>query len=224
VTVPPAPAADVAFLVDVDNTLLDNGAVVADLRRHLRETEGAEGEQRYWDIFEELFRNPGFADYLGALQRYSLERPRDPRLFDIALFLLNYPFADRLYPRALDVVARLRARAPVAILSDGDVVFQPYKVKRSGLWDAAAGHVLIYIHKELMLADVERRYPARRYVMVDDKIYLLAAIKAIWKERVTTVFVRQGHYALDPAIVAASPAADITVDAIGDLIQLADVL
>ena len=218
------PPADVAFLVDVDNTLLDNGAVVAELRRHLRDTMGAEGEERYWNIFEELFRDPGFADYLGALQRLSLERPRDPRLFDVSLFLLNYPFAERLYPRALDVIARLRTRAPVAIVSDGDVVFQPYKVKRSGLWDAAAGHVLIYIHKEQMLEDIERRYPARRYVMIDDKIHLLAAIKAIWKERVTTVFVRQGHYALDATLVAASPPADVTIDAIGDLLQRVDSL
>ena len=218
-TVPPA---DVAFLVDVDNTLLDNSAIVADLRRCIRETAGAEGEHRYWAIFEELFHDPGFADYLGALQRYSLERPRDPRLFEISLFLLNYPFGDCLYPRALDVVARLRTRAPVAIVSDGDVVFQPYKVKRSGLWDAAAGNVLIYIHKEQMLEDIERRYPARRYVMVDDKIYVLAAIKAIWKERVTTVFVRQGHYALDAKLVAASPPADVTIDAIGDIIDRVD--
>jgi FMN phosphatase YigB (HAD superfamily) len=215
----PVSPADVAFLVDVDNTLLDNGAVVADLRRRLRESMGAAGEHRYWEIFEELFRDPGFADYLGALQRYSFEQPRDPRLFEIALFLLNYPFAERLYPRALDVVARLRTRGPVAILSDGDVVFQPYKIQRSGLWDAVAGRVLIYIHKEEMLDDIERRYPARRYVMVDDKIHVLAAIKAIWKKRVTTVFVRQGHYALDERLVVASPAADITVDAIGDIID-----
>jgi hypothetical protein len=218
------PDADVAFLVDVDNTLIDNGAIVADLRSRLRESMGVEGEERYWQIFEELFKNPGFADYLGALQRYSLEHRRDPRLFDIALFLLSYPFAERLYPRALDVIARLQRRGIVAILSDGDVVFQPYKIKRSGLWDAVGGRALIYIHKEQMLDDVERVVPARRYVMVDDKIYLLAAIKAIWKERVTTVFVRQGHYALDPAIVAASPAADVTVDSIGDLIDRVDSL
>jgi FMN phosphatase YigB (HAD superfamily) len=198
--------------------------IVADLRRRLRETTGVEGEQRYWEIFEELFRDPGFADYLGALQRFSLERPRDPRLFEIALFLLNYPFAERLYPRALDVIARLQTRGPVAVVSDGDVVFQPYKVKRAGLWDAAGGRVLIYIHKEQMLDDIERRCPARRYVMVDDKIYILAAIKAIWKERVTTVFVRQGHYALDARIVAASPPADVTIDSIGDLLQQMDSL
>ena len=215
---------DVAFLLDVDNTLLDNGVVVADLRRQLRETMGVGGEQRYWEIFEELFLDPGFADYFGALQRYSLEHPRDPRLFEIALSLLNYPFAEYLYPRALDVIARLQTRGPVVIVSDGDVVFQPHKVKRSGLWDAAAGRVLVYIHKETMLNDIEQRYPARRYVMVDDKIYILAAIKAIWKERVTTVFVRQGHYALDQALVAASPAADVTVDSIGDLLQRIDSL
>jgi FMN phosphatase YigB (HAD superfamily) len=213
------PPTDVVFLIDVDNTLLDNGAVVADLRRHLRAITGITGEQRYWEIFEDLFRDPGFADYLGALQRFSLEHPRDPRLFDLSLFLLSYPFADRLYPRALEVIDHLQTRGTVAILSDGDVVFQPYKIKQSGLWDAAGGRVLIYIHKEQMLDDIERRYPARRYVMVDDKIYILAAIKAIWKERVTTVFVRQGHYALDAAIVAASPPADLTIDAIGDVIE-----
>ena len=216
------PPVDVAFLLDVDNTLLDNGVVVADLRRQLRDTMGANGEQRYWDIFEELFRDPGFADYFGALQRYSLEESRDPRLFAVASFLLNYPFADRLYPRALDVIARLQTRGPVAIVSDGDVVFQPHKVKRSGLWDAAGGRVLVYIHKEEMLDDIERRYPARRYVVVDDKIYILAAIKAIWKERVTTVFVRQGRYALDPRLVAASPPADVTIEAIGDIIERLD--
>jgi FMN phosphatase YigB (HAD superfamily) len=214
-----APPADVVFLIDVDNTLLDNGRVVADLRSHLRAAGGPVAERRYWEIFEELFRNPGFADYLGAFQRYALEQPRDPRLFDIPLALLNYPFAERLYPRALDVIATLKARAPVVIVSDGDVVFQPYKIKRAGLWDATAGQVLIYIHKETMLDDIEQRYPARRYVFADDKIYVLASIKAIWKEKVTTVFVRQGHYALDPAIVAASPPADVTIDTIGELVE-----
>lgn len=215
-------AADVAFLIDVDNTLLDNGVIVADLRACIRHLLGPDAELRMWEIFEDLFREPGFADYLGALQRYSLERPRDPRLFEVAHFLLEYPFAERLYPRALEVVAHLQKRGPVVIVSDGDVVFQPHKIRRSGLWDAAAGKVLVYIHKEAMLDDIEHRYPARRYVFVDDKIYLLAAIKAIWKERVTTVFVRQGHYALDEKLVAASPAADVTIDAIGDLLGAVD--
>ena len=188
---------EVVFLLDVDNTLLDNDAVIEDLKRHLIDAFGAECQQRYWELFEQLREELGYADYLGALQRYRIERPRDPHLLRISLFLLHYPFADRLYPRALDVVARLRRLGPVVILSDGDVVFQPRKVERSGLWAAVDGEVLIYIHKEQMLDDVERRYPARRYVMVDDKVRVLAAIKAVWRERLTTVFVRQGHYAAD---------------------------
>jgi FMN phosphatase YigB (HAD superfamily) len=214
-----APTADVAYLLDVDNTLLDNGVVIADLRRSLRETLGVEGEERYWAIFEDLFLNPGFADYLGAFNRYSAEHPRDPRLFDVALLLLHYPFEALLYPGALEVVAALKQRGPVAIVSDGDVVYQPHKIKRSGLWQAVDGSVLVYIHKEQMLDDIERRFPARRYVMFDDKIFVLAAMKAIWKERVTTVFVRQGHYALDEQLVARSPAADITLGSIGEALE-----
>jgi len=216
--------ADVVFLLDVDNTLLDNGVVIADFRRHLATTLGKGAEERYWEIFEELFRAPGFADYFGALNHFSAEQNRDPRIFAIALFLLQYPFGDRVYPRVWDLVARLRERGDVVIVSDGDVVFQPHKVKRSGLWDAVSGNVLIYVHKEEMLADIERRYPAKRYVMVDDKIYILAAMKAIWKDRVTTVFVRQGHYALDANLVAASPPADVTIEAIGDLLDRLDVI
>jgi len=208
---------DVTFLVDVDNTLLDNDAVIADLRRHLNERFGPECERRYWEIFEELREQLGYADYLGALQRYRIERPRETRVLEIALFLLEYPFADRVYPGALDAVARLSARGPVVILSDGDVVFQPRKVERSGLWAAVEGRVLIYIHKEEMLDDVELRYPARRYVMVDDKVRILAAMKAIWGDRLTTVFVRQGHYAHDAAQLARYPAADVTIERIGDL-------
>ena len=216
-----APPADVAYLLDVDNTLLDNGIVIADLRRHLRDQLGPGGEEQYWSIFEDLFQQPGFADYLGAFNRYSAEFPRDPKLFDVALLLLEYPFASRLYPRALDVVAELKRRGAVALVSDGDAVYQPHKIRRSGLWDAVDGRVLIYIHKEQMLEDIERRCPARRYVMFDDKIYLLAAMKAIWKDRVTTVFVRQGHYALDEKLVAQSPKADITVESIGEVLEKA---
>jgi hypothetical protein len=219
--------ADVVFLIDVDNTLLDNGAIIADLRRRLVHLLGAEGDRRYWEIFEELFLEPGFADYFGALQHYSLERRHDPRIFDISRFLLHYPFAERVYPRALEVIAALGRRGPVVIVSDGDVVYQPHKIERSGLWEAAGatgGGVLVYVHKETMLDDIERRYPARRYVMVEDKIVILVAMKAIWKDRLTTVFVRQGHYAHDAKLLAASLAADITVDAIGDLMGLADSL
>jgi FMN phosphatase YigB (HAD superfamily) len=214
-----APPADVAFLVDVDNTLLDNGVVIADLRRRLRETLGVEGDERYWEIFADLFRDPGFADYLGAFNRYSAERGRDPRLFDIPFRLLTQPFAERLYPRALEAIAAMRRRGIVAIVSDGDVVYQPYKIRRSGLWEAVDGNVLVYVHKEQMLDDIAERYPARRYVFFDDKVYILAAVKAIWGDRVTTVFVRQGQYALNAELVAASPPADLTIDSIGEVIE-----
>ncbi len=210
----------VVFLLDVDNTLLDNDRVTADLRRHLVETAGPDCERRYWEIFEQLRSELGYADYLGALQRYRVERPRDPHAIRISLYLLHYPFADRVYPGAVDVIRRLGDRGRPVILSDGDVVFQPRKIERSGLWEAVDGHVLIYIHKEQMLDDVERRYPSPRYVMVDDKIHILAAMKAQWRERLTTIFVRQGHYAHDAALVAASPPADITVERIADVMDV----
>jgi len=208
---------DVVFLFDVDNTLLDNDAVIADLRRHLVEAFGPDCDRRYWEIFEQLRDELGYADYLGALQRYRAERPRETHVLQISLFLLHYPFADRVYPGAVAVMRRLRAQGRVVILSDGDIVFQPRKIERSGLWAAAEGEVLVYIHKEQMLDDVERRYPARRYVMVDDKLRILAAMKAIWQDRVTTVFVRQGHYANDPSLVAAYAPADFAVDRIGEV-------
>jgi FMN phosphatase YigB (HAD superfamily) len=208
---------DTVFLLDVDNTLLDNDAVIADLRRHLVDAFGRECDERYWEIFEQLRTELGYADYLGALQRYRIERPREAHVLQVSLFLLHYPFADRVYPGAFDAICHLRLRGPVVILSDGDVVFQPRKIERSGLWGAVEGEVLIYIHKERMLDDVERRYPARRYVVVDDKIHILAAMKAVWGDRLTTVFVRQGHYAHDAALVAANPAADVTIERIADL-------
>ena len=210
---------EVVFLLDVDNTLLDNDRVIDDLRNHLEREFGPENRDRYWAIFEELRSELGYADYLGALQRYRLEATCDPRLLMMSSFLLDYPFAKRLYPGSLDVLEHLRPWGPTVILSDGDVVFQPRKVQRSGLWEAVEGRVLIYIHKEQMRDDVERRYPARHYVMVDDKLRILAAMKKIQRDRLTTVFPRQGHYALDPKNIAAYPPADITVERIGDLVN-----
>jgi FMN phosphatase YigB (HAD superfamily) len=210
----------IVFLVDVDNTLLDNDTVTEDLRRHLIEAFGVECQQRYWQIFEQLRTELGYADYLGALQRYRIEHPRETRLPGISLYLLHYPFADRVYPGAFDAIRHLRQRGPVVVLSDGDVVFQPRKVERSGLWAAVEGEVLIYIHKEQMLDDVEKHYPAERYVMVDDKVHILAAMKAVWGERLVTVFPRQGHYAHDPANVGRYPAADCSVERIGDLLAI----
>jgi FMN phosphatase YigB (HAD superfamily) len=211
---------DTVFLLDVDNTLLDNEAVIADLRRHLVEAFGRDCDQRYWEIFEQLRAELGYADYLGALQRYRVEHPRETHVLKISLFLLHYPFAGRVYPGAIDAIRALRARGRTAILSDGDVVFQPRKIERSGLWEAVAGEVLVYIHKEKMLDDVERRYPAAHYVMIDDKLRILTAMKQVWGSRLTTVFVRQGHYAHDPEHLEGFPAADVTVDRIAEVREL----
>jgi FMN phosphatase YigB (HAD superfamily) len=213
---------NVVFLFDVDNTLLDNDRVTADLRRHLETEVGSEGSRSYWNIFEQLRGELGYADYLGALQRYRSANPHDPRLLTVSHFLIDYPFANRVFPHALDVIELVKQWGPAVILSDGDVVFQPRKVERSGLFEAVDGNVLIYVHKEQELDEVARRFPADHYVMVDDKLRILATIKRVWSERVTTVFVRQGHYAVDPMITAAYPPADIAFDQIGDLLNAAD--
>lgn len=209
---------DLVVLFDCDNTLLDNDRVLKDLRAHLEREFGAGKSDRYWKIFEELRAELGYADYLGALQRYRLASS-DTALLKMSSFLVDYPFSGCLYPRALDAVAHCRQWGPTVILSDGDVVFQPRKIQRSGLWDAVEGRVLIYIHKEQMLDEVRQQYPARHYVMVDDKVRILAAMKAIMGERLTTVFPRQGHYAFDPDVINRYPTADITLERIGDLLE-----
>jgi FMN phosphatase YigB (HAD superfamily) len=209
----------VVFLLDVDNTLLDNDRVAWDLKRHLTAAFGAERQQRYWAIFEERRTELGYADYLGALQQYRSENPRDPQLLRISSYLVDYPFANRLFPGSLDVIEHLGQWGPTVILSDGDVVFQPRKVQRSGIGEAVEGRVLIYIHKEQELEDVEKRYPAEHYVLVDDKLRILTAVKSVWGPRLTTVFPRQGHYARDPKEVAAYPPPDLAVERISDLLQ-----
>src|SRR3989454_9882190 len=209
----------VVFLLDVDNTLLDNDRIQTDLMKYLDREVGPESCNRYWTIFEQLRSEVGYADYLGALQRYRLSSLHDPRLLMVSSFLVDYPFANRLYPGSLDTIEHLRQWGPTVILSDGDVVFQPRKVQRSGLWEAVEGRVLIYIHKEQMLDDVRDCYPAQHYVMVDDKLRILTAMKNIWRNQLTTIFARQGHYALDPKIVAANPPANIRIERIGDLVD-----
>jgi FMN phosphatase YigB (HAD superfamily) len=203
-------------MFDVDNTLLDNDRITGDLKKHLEKKVGKDSQDRYWAIFEELRIELGYADYLGALQRYRLERPRDPNLLEVSYFMINYPFANRLYPESLDAVDHARGMGLAIILSDGDVVFQPRKVDRSGLYEEFEGRVLIYVHKELELNDVEVRFPADHYVMVDDKVRILAALKKHWGRQVTTVFPRQGHYAMDSALVAQFPKPDITLERIGE--------
>jgi FMN phosphatase YigB (HAD superfamily) len=209
---------DIIFLFDVDNTLLDNDAVQAHLSEHLAEHYGTAARDRYWEILRELVDELGYTDYLGALERYRVEALHRPEILLMSSWLVDYPFADRLFPGALDVVKHVQQWGPAVILSDGDAVFQPRKVERSGLWRAVDGRVLIYIHKERELAYVERLYPADRYVLIDDKLRILTAVKKNWSERVTTVFPKQGRYARDPAVLAEYPPADIELARIGDLL------
>jgi len=208
------------ILFDVDNTLLDNDAIAADLKSHLEHEVGHERQERYWAIFEQLRSELGYADYLGALQAYRRTYPRDAHVLTVSHFLLEYPFRDRLFPNALEAVKYAREFGTPVILSDGDVVFQPHKIWRSGLHEAFEGAVLVYVHKELELDDVERRHPADHYVLIDDKVRILAAVKSVWGSRVTTVFPRQGHYARDEKLLASSPAPDIAIDDIGDLVEV----
>jgi FMN phosphatase YigB (HAD superfamily) len=213
------PLSPVVFLVDVDNTLLNNDRIQADLLRHMERRFGAAARDRYWAILEDLFAQLGYRDYIGALQRYRVEHPHESHLPLMSSYLVDYPFANRLYPGSLDVLERFRGWGPTVVLSDGDVVFQPRKVERSGIFEAVEGHVLIYIHKEQELEDVSRRYPAEHYVLVDDKPAILQAVKRAWGERVTTVLPRQGKYAHDSATLAAGPAPDITVGGVADLLD-----
>ncbi|MBF6568953.1 MAG: HAD family hydrolase [Candidatus Binataceae bacterium] len=209
----------IVFLFDVDNTLLDNDHVVADLMRHLEHAVGHERQQRYWAIFEQLRVELGYADYLGALQRYRLENPREPHLLAVSSFLLDYPFANRLFPNAIDVIQRSKQWGMPVVFSDGDVVFQPHKVERSGLFAEVEGNALIYVHKEKELDDVSSRFPADHYILIDDKLRILDAVKREWGAKVTTVFPRQGHYALDQAEIAKYPPADLVIDRIGMMLD-----
>jgi FMN phosphatase YigB (HAD superfamily) len=209
----------IVFLVDVDNTLVDNDGIQQDLKDHLEQTYGVAARDRYWRILEDLMVELGYRDYIGALQNFRVEHPREIELLAMSSYLMDYPFAERLYPNALEVLKRLRSLAPTVILSDGDVVFQPRKVEHAGLAKVADGNVLIYIHKEEALEDVERRFPAEHYVLVDDKLRILDAVKQVWGERVTTVFPRQGQYAHDTKVLSALPPADVTIERIGDLLD-----
>ena len=211
---------EIVFLVDVDNTLLDNDRIQEDIEHYFEREFGSKCRDQYWKIQEKLFQELGYRDYLGAFQLFRVEHPYEHHLVTAADYLVDYPFKQRLYPGALDVLARLRKWGRTVILTDGDVVFQPRKVVRSGIFKAVDGHVLIYVHKEAALADVQRRYPAEHYVVVDDKLRILDAIKKAWGKRVTTVFPCQGKFANDPKIQAAFPeAADLKIKRIRDLLR-----
>jgi FMN phosphatase YigB (HAD superfamily) len=214
-----AAPADIVFLVDVDNTLLDNDRLISDLMDHIASEYGPTSRDRYSQILEEVRSRLGYVDYLGALQQYRLEHLDVPELLGMSSFLIDYPFAERLYPNALQVLKHLQGMGDTVILSDGDVVFQPRKIQRSGIWDAVDGRVLIYVHKEQMLKSVEQRYPARHYVMIDDKLRILDSLRNQWQDRVTTVFPRQGHYAHDTAAIAGFAPADVVVERIGELLE-----
>jgi FMN phosphatase YigB (HAD superfamily) len=210
---------DIVFLFDIDNTLVNNDHVQADLKQHLATTYGPEARDRYWEILEQLRTELGYVDYLGALERYRLESLHRPEILRMSNWMIDYPFADRIYPGAMDAVRHVRRWGLPVVLSDGDAVFQPRKVERSGIWNEFDGRVLIYIHKEEELDDVERLYPARHYVLIDDKLRILSVAKKVWGDRVTTVFPKQGHYALDPAVLTQYPPADVELASIGDLVK-----
>ena len=219
VTVPPH-RDTVVFLVDVDDTLLDNDRFREDVESHLAAGYGEPARDAYWAIQERRFAELGYRDYLGAMQEWWLAEGMDPGLLAVARYLLEYPYADRLYAGALETLAHLRAAGPTVVLTDGDAVFQPRKIERAGIRDAVDDDVLVYVHKEKELDDVERRYPSERYVLVDDKARILAAVKRHWGERVTTVLPRTGQFANDPDLLAAHPPPDVTVGAIGDVLAL----
>lgn len=208
---------ELVILLDVDNTLLDNDRFAADLRTRLTRDFGEAGCKRYWAIYEDVRDQGDYADYLETLQRFRPDLDEDPRLLEMSPFLLDYPFAERLYPQALETLAHLATLGLPVILSDGDVVFQPRKIQRAGLWDAVDGRVLVATHKEKQLQAVQRIYPARHYVMVDDKPRLLAAMKDVLGPRLTTVFVQQGHYAAESTRNTEGPKPDIRINCLADL-------
>ncbi|KGM52580.1 haloacid dehalogenase [Lysobacter concretionis Ko07 = DSM 16239] len=215
----PEPTRDVVFLLDVDNTLLDNDRFKADLDARLRRDFGVDQARRYWALYDSGRIELGYADYLATLQAFREGLDDDPDLLQMSGFMLDYPFAQRLYPGAMAAIEHLHTLGTPVILSDGDVVFQPRKVQRSGLWEALQGRVLIYLHKQDMLGAVQRRFPARRYVMVDDKPRLLAEMKQVLGARLTTVFVRQGHYAEEAVGVVIDPPPDLVIGRIGELAE-----
>ena len=212
-------AEDTVFLFDVDNTLLDNDRVKSDLKEKVLQDFGQEACNRFWAIYEEQRKKHIYADFIGTLERFRLEHLHDPKALRLSLWMMHYPFADRLFPDALAVVRHVSQWGLPVVLTDGDGVFQPYKLERSGLWNAFDGRVLGYVQKDQELEAIAQAFPARHYILVDDKLKLLNAVKGIWGNRVTTIFVKQGHYANDPNVLASEPVADVSVDRVAELMM-----
>ncbi len=211
---------DMVFLFDVDNTLLDHDRVKQDLGALLdsRIFDGA--SEHYWSAYEAIRAETGQADFLASFQRCWIDSECNPHWLPAADLMLDYPYSDRLYPGALHVLEHVSRFAMVAIVSDGDAVLQPRKIRRAGLWQAVDGRVLIYQNKQQRLADIAHRFPAQHYVMIDDKPDVLVHMKSAWSSRLTTVFPRQGHYAHDQEHRHDQPEPDISIDHIGDMLKL----
>lgn len=210
---------EVVFLLDVDNTLLDNDRFGADLGARLEQSFGEDQRDRYWALFAALREEVSYADYIGALQRFRVGLDDNPDLLQLSSYMLEYPFANRLYPHALEAIAHVGTLGQAVVLTDGDVVFQPRKIQRSGIWDAVQGRVLVCVHKEHAIDAMQRRYPARHYVMVDDKMQLLTQMKHALGRNLTTVFVHQGHYAAQSTRAPTEPLPDLEIERIGDLLD-----
>jgi len=208
----------VFFLVDVDNTLFDNDRFAVELSAHLEKSFNVAERERYWSLHKKRWAEFGISDYLGTMQQFRQGLQNDPSLLQMSSFLLDFPFGDLLYPHALEVVKHMRSLGPASALSDGDMVFQPRKLQHSGIFDAFHGNALIYEHKQHELDLLQQRFPAQRYVMIDDKPNILADMKKVLGDRLTTVFVRQGRYAADASPELRS-APDMKIDAIADLLR-----
>lgn len=211
--------APVAFLFDVDNTLLDNDRVRAELAETIERIVGPERGEAFWESYEQVRRDRDYVDYPNTIARFGRAFPDEVGYPDVADAILGYPYRAAVFPGAHDVLRQAQRVGPVAILTDGDPVYQPAKVARAGLTEAIDGPVLVFDHKEQHLAEVERRVPAERYVMVDDKPRILAAMSDRLGERMSTLHVCQGRYA-HAAEHDEFPDADRTVDAIAELLDV----
>jgi hypothetical protein len=209
---------DLVFLLDVDNTLLDNDRAKEDMAARVEDLVGAERAARWWELYEQVRQETDVVDYPRTLTRYRAVFPDEPRFPHLADFILGLPYAGYVYPGALETLTYLRTLGTTVIVSDGDAVYQAAKIARAGLAAAVDDHVLIFLHKEGRIEDVRQRYPAEHYLLIDDKLRILARLKGILGDLVTTLHVAQGHYASSERGIY--PAADLEVPSIAAVRQL----